>query len=432
MNYYNLGSRSITTSFSDAVIQGIAPDRSLYFPERIPQLAADLIKDIADIPLIELALEAMTPFTAPDLSKEELQLILENTLDFEFPLVKIGPHYSLELFHGPTLAFKDVGARFMAQCLGKFSRRQKWNTKTTVLVATSGDTGGAVANGFLGVEGVDVVILFPEGKVSEVQELQMTTLGQNITALEVKGSFDDCQSYVKSAFVDKDLISHRRLTSANSINVARWLPQMIYYFAAYQNLRKLGDQRTPVFSVPSGNFGNICAGMMAKEIGLPLERFIAATNVNDTVVRYLESKVYAPKPTTPTLSNAMDVSDPSNFVRIEELFKKQELERIIKAYRFDDSQTLEAMKHLFREHGYIADPHGAVGYLGIKSDSIDSSSEVGVFLETAHPVKFDSAVKNAIDVNVAEPKSVKRMRTLPKVSKKIESYTDLRDLLSSN
>lgn len=432
MNYYNLGSRSIVTSFSDAVIQGIAPDRSLYFPERIPQLSSDLLKDIADIPLIELAIEAMHPFTSPDLSKEELRLILENTLDFEFPLVEIDPHYTLELFHGPTLAFKDVGARFMAQCLGKFAGRKNWNTKTTVLVATSGDTGGAVANGFLGVEGVDVVILFPEGKVSEVQELQMTTLGQNITALEVKGSFDDCQSYVKSAFVDKDLISHRRLTSANSINVARWLPQMLYYFAAYQNLRRLGDSRTPVFSVPSGNFGNICAGMMAKEIGLPLERFIAATNVNDTVVRYLNSKVYAPQPTTPTLSNAMDVSDPSNFIRIEELFKKQELERVIKAYRFNDSQTLEAMKHLYNEYGYIADPHGAIGYLGLEADAIDSSSEVGVFLETAHPVKFDGAVKKAIDKDVVEPESVKRLRSLEKVSKKIESYTDLKDLLSSN
>jgi len=432
MNYYNLGSRSIVTSFSDAVIQGIAPDRSLYFPERIPQLSSDLLKDIADIPLIELAIEAMHPFTSPDLSKKELGLILENTLDFEFPLVEIGPHYTLELFHGPTLAFKDVGARFMAQCLGKFAGRKNWSSKTTVLVATSGDTGGAVANGFLGVEGVDVVILFPEGKVSEVQELQMTTLGQNITALEVKGSFDDCQSYVKSAFVDKDLVSHRRLTSANSINVARWLPQMLYYFAAYQNLRKLGDSRTPVFSVPSGNFGNICAGMMAKEIGLPLERFIAATNVNDTVVRYLNSKVYEPKPTTPTLSNAMDVSDPSNFIRIEELFTKQELERVIKAYRFDDSQTLEAMKHLYNEYGYFADPHGAIGYLGLEANAINSSSEVGIFLETAHPVKFDGAVKKAIDKDVVEPESVKRLRSLEKVSKKIESYTDLKDLLSSN
>ena len=432
MNYYNLGSRSIVTSFSDAVIQGIAPDRSLYFPERIPQLSSDLLKDIADIPLIELAIEAMHPFTSPDLSKKELGLILENTLDFEFPLVEIGPHYTLELFHGPTLAFKDVGARFMAQCLGKFAARKSWSSKTTVLVATSGDTGGAVANGFLGVEGVDVVILFPEGKVSEVQELQMTTLGQNITALEVKGSFDDCQSYVKSAFVDEDLISHRRLTSANSINVARWLPQMLYYFAAYQNLKRIGDSRTPVFSVPSGNFGNICAGMMAKEIGLPLERFIAATNINDTVVRYLNSKVYEPKPTTPTLSNAMDVSDPSNFIRIEELFKKQELERVIKAYRFDDSQTLEAMKHLYNEYGYIADPHGAIGYLGLEADPINSSSEVGIFLETAHPVKFDGAVKKAIDKDVVEPESVKRLRSLEKVSKKIESYTDLKDLLSSN
>jgi len=432
MNYYNLGSRSIVTSFSDAVIQGIAPDRSLYFPKRIPQLSADLLNNIANVPLIELAIEALNPFTSPDLSKEELRLILENTLDFEFPLVEIGPHYTLELFHGPTLAFKDVGARFMAQCLGKFAGRKNWSSKTTVLVATSGDTGGAVANGFLDVEGVDVVILFPEGKVSEVQELQMTTLGQNITALEVKGSFDDCQSYVKSAFVDKDLVSQRRLTSANSINVARWLPQMLYYFAAYQNLRKLGDSRTPVFSVPSGNFGNICAGMMAKEIGLPLERFIAATNINDTVVRYLNSKVYEPKPTTPTLSNAMDVSDPSNFIRIEELFKKQDLERVIKAYRFDDSQTLEAMRHLFKEYAYVADPHGAIGYLGLEADPIDSSSEVGIFLETAHPVKFDGAVKKAIDKDVVEPESVKRLRSLEKVSKKIESYTDLKDLLSSN
>ena len=432
MKYYNLGDRKHSVSFGKAVIEGIAPDRSLYFPERIPKLDQKTIEQLEHIELIDVATELMSQFAAPELSYSEIRDILEKTLDFEFPLQPIGDFYSLELFHGPTLAFKDVGARFMAQSLGILAQKQGWKTTTTVLVATSGDTGGAVANGFLGVEGIEVVILYPEGKVSEVQELQMTTLGNNITALAVQGNFDDCQLMVKKAFVDTDITKLRRLTSANSINVARWLPQMLYYIAAYQNLRTLGDKRLPVFSVPSGNFGNICAGLMARSIGLPVSRFIAATNVNDTVVRFLNDMGYQPNPTVPTLSNAMDVSDPSNFVRIEELFKTHSLSGVLSAYRFDDNETLEAIRELFSNYNYLADPHGAIGYLGLKSGQINPETEAGIFLETAHPVKFDNAVNEAIQQSIPVPESIASLYGKKKMNQKIGSYSELKELLSSN
>ena len=315
MHYYSLSNPNEITSFSKAVVNGIAPDRGLYFPSEIPKLPASFFETIEQMDVHEMALTAIEAFVGDEIPRTELKRIVKTTLDFEFPVVPVDDQIgSLELFHGPTLAFKDVGARFMAQCLGYFNQ-QNSDQKVTVLVATSGDTGGAVANGFLGVEGIEVVILYPKGKVSEVQEQQLTTLGQNITALEVDGVFDDCQDMVKTAFLDTEITNQRKLTSANSINVARWLPQMLYYFLAYRQLKK--KKQPLVVAVPSGNFGNICAGMIAQQMGLPIDHFIAATNVNDAVPSYLESGNYQAVKTTPTISNAMDVGDPSNFVRIQ-------------------------------------------------------------------------------------------------------------------
>ncbi|PZR08336.1 MAG: threonine synthase [Flavobacterium psychrophilum] len=317
MKYYSLNNHTIKSSFAAAALTGIAPDKGLYFPESIPQLEQEFITTIEHYSNTEIALKAITPFIGEEIPQDILRNIVEETLSFDFPAVEVEKGiYALELYHGPTLAFKDVGARFMSRCLNYFTQGQ--NKKTTILVATSGDTGGAVASGFLGVEGINVVILYPSGKVSNIQEKQLTALGQNITALEVQGTFDDCQDMVKQAFLDKDL-EHINLTSANSINIARWLPQMFYYFFAYKQLKHLG--KPLAISVPSGNFGNICAGLMAKKIGLPIGHFIAATNVNDTVPRFMQSQQYKPQATTETLSNAMDVSNPSNFVRILELFE---------------------------------------------------------------------------------------------------------------
>ncbi len=366
MHYYSLTNPTEKTNFATAVVNGIAPDRGLYFPESIPKLPADFIASIEQMDIHEMASRAMFPYVEGDIPRNVLEQIIKKTLDFDFPVVPINENTgSLELFHGPTLAFKDVGARFMAQSLGYFNA-QKSSQKVTVLVATSGDTGGAVANGFLGVEGIDVVILYPKGKVSKVQELQLTTLGQNITALEVDGVFDDCQDMVKTAFLDKEITSKRNLTSANSINVARWLPQMLYYFIAY---RTLASKKQPiVFAVPSGNFGNICAGMMAQQMGLPIDHFIACTNINDAVPTYLETGRYKAVTTRPTISNAMDVGDPSNFVRIQKIYGNQfeKLSSHLSGYRFTDETTRAAMKEIHANTGYIADPHGAVGYLGLK------------------------------------------------------------------
>lgn len=431
MIYYSLNDPSIQTNFANAVVQGIAPDRGLYFPEEIPKLSKEFFNQIEQIDIHEMAFKAIEPFVGKEIPSSILQQIIQTTLDFPFPIVPIDTQCgSLELFHGPTLAFKDVGARFMAKCLGYFNT-QKSSQKVTVLVATSGDTGGAVANGFLGVEGIEVVILYPKGKVSKVQEQQLTTLGQNITALEVDGVFDDCQRMVKEAFLDTAITNDHKLTSANSINIARWLPQMLYYFIAY---KQYSQKQTPlVISVPSGNFGNICAGMIAQQMGLPIDHFIASTNVNDVVPTYLETENYQPIKTTPTLSNAMDVGDPSNFVRVKEIFNNdfKWLKKHLSGFRFSDKQTQDALKHIYSKANYVADPHGAVGYLGLKEYLKGQPDKYGLFLETAHPIKFLDTVEDALGTKIESPKRIQKLLQRKKQSIQISTYDQLKSFLLS-
>lgn len=428
MNFYSLNKIAPNVTFKDAVIKGLAPDKGLYFPETITPLSNEFLNHIEDFSNQEIAFEVIKQFVADEIPEMELKEIIEETINFDFPIVSIEENIAaLELFHGPTMAFKDVGARFMARCLGYFNKEEK-TTKVTVLVATSGDTGGAVASGFLGVKGVDVVILYPSGKVSDVQEKQLTTLGKNITALEVNGTFDDCQAMVKRAFLDQDLIANKKLTSANSINVARWLPQMFYFFFAYKQLKN--KQKELIFSVPSGNFGNICAGLMAQQLGLPVKQFIAATNVNDIVPNYLETGIYTAKASKQTISNAMDVGDPSNFVRILEIFKNDDdkLKDVLSSYSFTDKETQKVMKVIREKHNYIADPHGAVGYLGLKKYGIDTNT-FGIFLETAHPVKFLNVVEPIINETIKLPKQIKEVIDKKKVSIKISTYSALKQFL---
>lgn len=428
MNFYSLNHQAPNVSFKDAVIKGIAPDRGLYFPELIKALPKDFFNKIEDYSDHEIAFLAIQQFVGNDIPEDALKEIIADVLDFEFPLVEIEDDVAaLELFHGPTLAFKDVGARFMARCLGYFSSE---NTKdVTVLVATSGDTGGAVANGFLGVDGVKVVILYPSGKVSDIQEKQLTTLGKNITALEVEGTFDDCQNMVKTAFLDEELIQNMQLTSANSINVARWLPQMFYFLFAFKEMKSKG--KDIIFSVPSGNFGNICAGIMAQRLGMPCKHFIASTNVNDVVPRYMDTGEYDPKASIATISNAMDVGDPSNFIRIRHLYKDNfdELSKNISSYSFTDNETKEAMLKLYNDFTYVADPHGAVGYLGLKKYQETHPDTYGIFLETAHPVKFLDVVEDTIRENIDLPESIVKVMGKKKKSIKISQYNELKGYL---
>lgn len=428
MKYYSLNYNSKSALFSDAVKRGLAPDRGLYFPETVPQLPKKFFQTIEKMNIAEMAYSVIKPFIGNQILKAPLMEIISETLDFEFPLVEIRENIAaLELFQGPTLAFKDVGARFMARSLGHINRNS--DQKITVLVATSGDTGGAVANGFLGVEGVDVVILYPKGKVSEIQEKQLTTLGQNISALEVDGVFDDCQEMVKTAFLDNSL-SDINLTSANSINVARWLPQMFYYFIAYRALKE--KNKKLVFSVPSGNFGNICAGIMGQQMGLPIDHFIACTNVNDAVPRFLKTGTYDPKPTVPTISNAMDVGNPSNFIRIQKIFNNDvvRMKKVISGYRYTDNETKKGLKEIYDLKGYIADPHGAVGYLGLKEFlSKQKDDFYGVFLETAHPVKFMDTVEKTLKTEVTVPERLKDTLVKEKKSTPIKDYNQLRSYL---
>ncbi|WP_046758000.1 threonine synthase [Kordia jejudonensis] len=421
MNYYSLHHKSPKVSFKEAVIRGLAPDRGIYFPKNITPLSEEFIQNIHNYSHEEIAFEAIKQFVGDEIPTDVLKEIIAETLSFEFPVVPVEDNIgTLELFHGPTMAFKDVGARFMARCLGYFNRNS--DESVTVLVATSGDTGGAVANGFLGVKGVDVVILYPSGKVSEIQEKQLTTLGQNITALEVDGVFDDCQEMVKTAFLDAEI--ERTLTSANSINIARWLPQMFYFFFAYKALHQ--QHKNIVFSVPSGNFGNICAGIMAQKLGLPIQHFIAATNVNDTVSNYLQHGEYVPQKSIATISNAMDVGNPSNFIRIQELYGN-DLETIKKhfsSYSFTDDETKAAMKSIYNQHNYIADPHGAVGYLGLKNHNLKDA--YGVFLETAHPVKFLPTVESTLRLKLDIPEQIQEIMHKEKKAEFITDYDDLK------
>ena len=428
MKYFSLNHNSKTTLFHDAVKKGLAPDRGLYFPESIPQLPKSFFNRIEKMTIPEMAYRVIKPYVGNQILKEKLMEIVTETLDFEFPIIEITDNIAaLELFQGPTLAFKDVGARFMARTLGHLNQVNK--EKITVLVATSGDTGGAVANGFLGVEGINVVILYPKGKVSEIQEKQLTTLGQNITALEVDGVFDDCQEMVKTAFLDSTL-SGVNLTSANSINIARWLPQMFYYFIAYRTLKS--KNKRLVFSVPSGNFGNICAGIMGQQMGLPIDHFIASTNVNDAVPRFLETGTYDPKPTIQTISNAMDVGNPSNFIRIQKIFNNDlvKMKKKFSGFRFTDQDTKKAMKEIYKINGYVADPHGAVGFLGLKEFLTRQKDDLfGVFLETAHPVKFLDSVNQTLNLEVEIPQRLKQTLSKNKISIPIKDYSELKAYL---
>jgi len=409
MNYYSLNKNAPSVNFKEATIKGQAPDKGLYFPEKIPVLDSALIKNIQQYSKEDLALEIMLPYVGNCINKADLSSIVAETINFPFPLVPLNERMeALELFHGPTLAFKDVGARFMSRCLGYFSKDQK-NT-ITVLVATSGDTGGAVANGFLGVEGVEVVILYPSGKVSPVQELQLTTCQQNITALEIAGSFDDCQAMVKDAFMDASLNQQLTLTSANSINVARWLPQQLYYFFAYQSWMQNHEQ-APVIAVPSGNFGNICAGLLAHISGLPVAHFIAACNVNDAVPAYLRSGNYAAQKAVATISNAMDVGSPSNFIRILELFQHnyKNISEKITGYTVSDAITEQTILNTYLNEQYLLDPHGAVAYYALAEYLKLHPNQAGIFLETAHPVKFPETVETLINKKINIPASVQHL-----------------------
>ena len=428
MNYYSLNKIAPISTFKNSVIKGLAPDKGLYFPESITPLPASFFDTIEHLTNETIAYETIKQFVLPEIPEDDLKQIVSETLSFDFPVVTLTNSIStLELFHGPTMAFKDVGARFMARCLGYFNKEN--TQEITVLVATSGDTGGAVAHGFLGVKGVKVVILYPSGKVSDIQEKQLTTLKKNITALEVNGTFDDCQAMVKQAFLDKSITNHKQLTSANSINVARWLPQMFYFMFAYKQLKN--KHKKLVFSVPSGNFGNICAGMMAQQLGLPVVHFVAANNVNKVVTDYLQTQTYQPKPSVQTISNAMDVGNPSNFVRIEAIYNNdfQYLKQHLSSYSFTDTQTINALKELYNEYNYVADPHGAVGYLGAKEYLKEHPDSHIVFLETAHPTKFLDVVEETIQENVELPEQILKVMDKKKQSIKISTYEELKSFL---
>lgn len=428
MHYYSLNRQSEPVDFRTAAVAGQAPDGGLYFPETIPRFPADFLARLPHLTPAEIALTVLQPYVGSAIPEPELVRICAETVDFPLPVVPVSDRISaLELFHGPTLAFKDVGARFMSRCLGYFSRHE--TRPVTVLVATSGDTGGAVASGFLGVPGVEVVILYPQGRVSPVQEQQLTALGQNIRALEVRGNFDDCQRLVKQAFRDDALRQRRQLTSANSINVARWLPQQVYYVAA---LAQWTHAQPPVVAVPSGNFGNLCAGLLAYASGLPVAHFVAACNLNDAVPRYLQSGQYAAQPAVATLSNAMDVGDPSNFGRILELFGHQYplLRELLSGYTVSDADTTATIARVFQETGYVLEPHGAVAYFALEEYLHHHPAQRGLLLETAHPVKFPEAVEAAIGQPVPLPAELADLMRRPKQSALLEpEYDALRTYL---
>jgi threonine synthase len=433
MQYFSTNRKSAHASFREAVLRGQPDDKGLYFPEAVPKLSDDFWRDFSDKSKAQIAFEVIKPYVGEEISDETLYRICAETVDFDFPLVPITDRIAtLELFHGATLAFKDVGARFMSRCLAEFAKEK--SEKAIVIVATSGDTGGAVANGFYGVEGVEVVILYPQGKVSRVQELQLTTLGKNINALEVRGNFDDCQALAKTALADEELKRKVFITSANSINVARWLPQQFYYFFAFQQLQTRNHESetaNPVICVPSGNFGNICAGILAHVSGMPCAKFVAATNANDVVPRFLETGKMETKKAVATLSNAMDVANPSNFVRILEIFGRDylNLKKKMEAVSVSDETTAETMRRVYEKYGYVLDPHGAVGFYAFEKYLENNPEQKGFFLETAHPVKFDS-VEKIIGASVEMPESVKDLLSRPKQSIEIEAdYGDLKEIL---
>ena len=409
MKYYSTNQQAPTADLHKAVVKGLAEDRGLYMPEKIKKLPKTFFDTIETKTFQEIAYTVADAFFGEDVDAASLKQIVYDTLSFDCPVVQVkGNIYTLELFHGPTLAFKDVGARFMARLLQYFIRKEtevgsQEKGEVNVLVATSGDTGSAVANGFLGVEGIHVYVLYPKGKVSPIQECQFTTLGKNITAIEVDGVFDDCQALVKNAFMDAELNQHMKLTSANSINVARFLPQAFYYFNAYARMKEQGKADNLVMCVPSGNFGNICAAIFGHEMGLPIKRFIAANNANDIFFKYLQTGKYEPKASKQTLANAMDVGDPSNFARIYDLYGKshERITALISGATYNDDQIRETMCQCYQETGYILDPHGACGYQALAEGL--AADETGVFCETAHPAKFKEKVDEIVGIDVAIP-----------------------------
>jgi threonine synthase len=422
MKYFSTNNKELRYTFKEAVIQGLAPDEGLFFPVGTPELDQKFFQDLSGKEIVEIGFEVAKHFVGDDISESQLRKICEEVFNFPIPLVKVeNGIYALELFHGPTCAFKDVGARFMSRCLSVFTKQNK--KEVTILVATSGDTGSAVANGFLGVEGVNVIILYPKGKVSQIQEQQLTTMGQNITALEVEGTFDDCQTLVKRAFADEDLNKKMNLTSANSINIARLLPQSFYYFYALGQLQN--NKKEIIVSVPSGNYGNLTGGLLAKQMGLPIKNFIASANRNKIVPDYLENGKYEPKPSVQTISNAMDVGAPSNFARMMEIYHENHADIIkdIKGAWYNDEETKEAMKKVFEQESYILDPHGAIGYLGLKK-YLDKEKQVGIFLETAHPAKFKDTVEQAIGEGIEVPKYLQDCLKKKKNSIVIGKYFD--------
>ena len=416
MKYYSTNGQAPIADLHKAVVKGLAEDRGLYMPERIQKLPKAFFDDIDKMSFQDIAYNVASAFFGEDVDLDALKDIVYDTLQFDCPVVKVKERqgkniYTLELFHGPTLAFKDVGARFMARLLQYFIKQEGKNKQVNVLVATSGDTGSAVANGFLGVDGIHVYVLYPKGKVSPIQECQFTTLGKNITAIEVDGVFDDCQALVKNAFMDAELNQHMKLTSANSINVARFLPQAFYYFNAYAQMKALGKADDLVMCVPSGNFGNICAALFGHQMGLPVKRFIAANNANDIFFKYLQTGKYEPKPSKQTLANAMDVGDPSNFARILNLYSQngalndedthKAITSLISGATYSDEQIRQTMKQCYEETGYILDPHGACGYQALE-DGL-KEGEIGVFCETAHPAKFKEKVDDILGIYVEIP-----------------------------
>ncbi len=428
MMYYSTNKKAARASLQEAVVKGLASDRGLYMPEVIKQLPADFFEKMKDLSFQEIAYTVADAFFGEDVDAASLKEIVYDTLSFDVPLVHVNDNiYSLELFHGPTLAFKDVGARFMSRLLGYFIKKEG-QKEVNVLVATSGDTGSAVANGFLGVNGIRVFVLYPKGKVSPIQECQFTTLGQNITALEVDGVFDDCQALVKSAFMDADLNARLKLTSANSINVARFLPQAFYYFYAVAQLQKKGVDKNIVVCVPSGNFGNITAGLFGKKMGLPVKRFIAANNRNDIFYQYLKTETYSPKPSIQTIANAMDVGDPSNFARILDLYGNSHdaIAAEISGCTYNDEQISETLRDCYRKNHYLLDPHGAVGYRALSE--FLQPDEVGIFLETAHPAKFKDTVEKIIGDKVEIP--VKLQAFMKGEKKSIAMTKDFADFKS--
>lgn len=431
MKFYSTNDRSYLVSLEQAVLNGLAPDNGLYMPQHIPEFSRGYFENLSSKSLREIAYDVASVFVENDIPKSDLARIIEHVISFDAPVIEIEKDvFALELFHGPTLAFKDFGARFLSQVLGHFAQRK--NREVTVLVATSGDTGSAVANGFLGIPNTKVAVLYPSGKVSDVQEKQFTTLGQNIIALEVGGNFDDCQRLVKQAFLDADLKKKLFLTSANSINIARLIPQTFYYFYAWSRLPK---RSSIVFSVPSGNFGNLTAGLLSQRMGLPIHHFVAATNVNDVIPHYLKTGEFLPRDSKSTISNAMDVGNPSNFARMRELFDSanKTMQEAITGYSFTDGETEEAIGEVFEKLNYVLDPHGAIGYLGIKKYQQRNSETVGVFLETAHPAKFRETVEPTLGKKLNIPEALREFMYGTKKTIPCEAnYDSFKNILLDN